>query len=81
MESDFTRNLILIRLSAVTENYEEFGLPDYMDVVAKMESPRIIKTHLSWEMIPTQIHEKNVKVCVAVALYGSGSQRSCFHRT
>ncbi len=52
------------RLSAVTENYEEFGLPDYMDVVAKMESPRIIKTHLSWEMIPTQIHEKNVKVFI-----------------
>ncbi len=46
----------------MTEDYEKFGLPDYMDVVAKMESPRIIKTHLSWEMIPNQIHEKKVKV-------------------
>ena len=50
------------RLSAISESPEEMGLEDYIDKVAKMESPRIIKTHFSWEMLPDQVKEKHAKV-------------------
>jgi hypothetical protein len=42
-------------MTAISENEENPGLvdlPDYIDIVDKMESPRIIKTHLSFEMLP-----------------------------
>ncbi len=42
-------------MTAISENEENSDLadlPDYIDIVDKMESPRIIKTHLSFEMLP-----------------------------
>ena len=53
---------ILFRISSITDDYEKIGLPNNLVVVEKMESSRIIKTHLSWDMIPSQIAEKNAKV-------------------
>ena len=37
-----------------------------------MESPRIIKTHLSWQMLPLQITEKNIKI-----IYVTRNPRDC----
>ena len=49
-------------MSAITDDFEELGLPDYIEVVANRDSPRLIKTHLSFDMIPSQIIGKNAKV-------------------
>ena len=58
----FIRLFFYTRLSAITDDFETLGLPDYIEVVAKRDSPRIIKTHLSFEMIPSEIIGKNAKV-------------------
>lgn len=36
--------------------------PDTVKQVAKMKSPRIVKTHFSYEMLPTQVREKKCKL-------------------
>jgi hypothetical protein len=55
----------------VTE--EETGIiaEDSLDMVGNMTSPRLIKTHLSWEMLPSAISEKNVKVYNEKSLKGT----------
>jgi hypothetical protein len=46
---------VSFRRTAINEKDENHVIikhPDYIDIVDRMESPRIIKTHLSFEMLP-----------------------------
>ena len=42
----------------------KFPLPEIMDVLSGMpeDRPRIIKTHLSWDMMPDEFWQKKSKV-------------------
>ena len=37
------------------------GLPSSYETVAALQRPRTIKTHLSYDMLPKQVHEKKQK--------------------
>ena len=51
-----------IRLTAISEN--EDLIFNTMDKVENLptDKARLIKTHFSWDMLPTDAKEKNVKV-------------------
>lgn len=48
----------------VTGNYVEWfkKLGDSVELVENKPSPRYIKSHLPWDLLPKQIHEKKPKV-------------------
>lgn len=48
----------------VTGDYTDWfqKLGDSVKYVDEMPSPRFIKTHLPWDLLPKQIHEKKPKV-------------------
>ena len=40
----------------------QFKLPSIFNFIQNMERPRIIKTHLTYDLLPKGVREKNVKV-------------------
>jgi len=48
----------------INGKYDEWfkALGDSVENVAKMPRPRYIKTHLPWDLLPRQLHEKKPKV-------------------
>ena len=53
--------VFFFRISAVTE-VEGVLEENSMELVENMESPRLIKTHLSFDMLPTSITQNKTKV-------------------
>ena len=47
-------------------SFGEEEIEDTLEIARKKESPRILKTHLSFEMMPEQIMQKKNKVCNVV---------------
>ena len=52
---------VFFRISAVTE-VDGVLAENSMELVENMESPRLIKTHLSFDMLPTSITKNKAKV-------------------
>ena len=53
--------IIIYRIKAVTEDPNIIPI-DTIDAVKEMESPRLIKSHLSYDMLPSEIESKEAKV-------------------
>ena len=51
-----------------------------MELVENMESPRLIKTHLSFDMLPTSITENKAKVSKKLNFFFLLSQIAFFDR-
>ena len=48
----------------VSDFRASMGLPSSYETVGALQRPRTIKTHLSYDMLPKQIHEKKAKVYI-----------------
>ena len=46
----------------VTDEAWRDEAPDTIKAVSKLKSPRVIKTHFCYEMLPTEVREKKCKV-------------------
>ena len=46
----------------VTDEAWRDETPDTIKAVSELKSPRVIKTHFSYEMLPTEVREKKCKV-------------------
>ena len=55
------QEIIIHRIKAVTEDPNIIPI-DTIDAVKEMESPRLIKSHLSYDMLPSEIESKEAKV-------------------
>ena len=55
------QEIIIHRIKAVTEDPNIIPI-DTIDAVKEMESPRLIKSHLSYDMLPSEIETKEAKV-------------------
>jgi len=58
--SSFIRGSVIMINGKYDEWFKTLG--DSVENVAKMPRPRYIKTHLPWDLLPRQLHEKKPKV-------------------
>ena len=65
--------MLLFRLSAISDaEFWDDMIPDSMGEAAAMptDCPRVLKTHLSYDMLPNQVMERRNKVRYASKMHG-----------
>ena len=71
------QEIIIHRIKAVTEDPNIIPI-DTIDAVKEMESPRLIKSHLSYDMLPSEIESKEAKVFSEITTFFSNLKNDFF---